>query len=178
MDRQRLYDLWERFGGGAILIIIGLVCLLFPGSAVALVTFGLALLLIAIGGVSAVRMLFFNHRELKDWFYTIGGLALGVYIFLDPMSLADSLGRFLGLFLLIQGMNSLRRSRTDGEKALGILTALAGIVLFLIPRTLVNTLLALVGLILLVIGAVNLIGARRAEKLDAPRDPNIIDAAE
>ena len=178
MDRKRLYDFWERSGGSVLMLLIGLLFLLFPDSAVALTTFGLALLLIAIGGVSAVRMLFFNHRELSDWFYTIGGLGLGIYLFLDPMSLADSLGRFLGLFLLIQGMSNLRRSRTDWGKALGIITALGGIILFLIPRTLVNTLLALVGLILLVIVGVNLLGALRGGRLEEPRDPNIIDAAE
>ena len=178
MDKRKLFDLWERFGGSGLMLLIGLVFLLFPGSAVALVTFGMALLLIAIGGVSAFRMVFHNRRELQDWFYTIGGLGLGIYLFLDPMSLADSLGRFLGLFLLIQGMSNLRRSRTDWGRALGIITALGGIILFLIPRTLVNTLLAVVGLILLIIGGVNLIGALRAGRLEEPRDPNIIDAAE
>ena len=177
MDKKTLAALWERYGGSVFLIVLGAVFLLFPGSAVALTTFGLALVCLAIGGVSAVRMVFYNHRELKDWFYTIGGLAVGIFILLDPMSLADSLGRFLGLFLLIQGGN-LRRRTSENGKLLGGLTMAAGIVVFLIPRALIHTLLGLLGAVLALVGIIQLLAARRAGKLQEPRDPNIIDAAE
>jgi uncharacterized membrane protein HdeD (DUF308 family) len=176
MNIQQLKELFERFGGGALMLLSGAIFLLFPNSAVALITMLLGWLLIAIGVATGIRALRIRAQGLKGWLLPLSALALGVYILSDPLVLSEYLGRFFGLFLLITGFSRMRLP-SDREKFLGGLTAISGLALFLIPLALVSTLMTVLGLVLIVVGLVNIFANLRPT-LREPEDPDIIDAAQ
>ena len=177
MDSKRLKTLFERFGGGGFMLLSGLIFLLFPNSAVALITTLLAWLLIAIGVVTLIRALRTRAQGLKGWLLPLSALVLGVYILSDPLVLSEYLGRFFGLFLVITGVSRMR-SPSEREKFLGGLTAAAGLALFLIPLALVGTLVTVLGFVLMVVGLINILSNLHPGLLKEPEDPNIIDADE
>ena len=176
MDRKQLKALLDRFGSGTLMLLSGAICLLFPNSAVALITTLLAWLLIAAGAVTGIRALRTRAQGLKNWLLPLSALVLGVYIATDPLVLSEYLGRFFGLFLVITGASRMR-TPSDREKFLGAITAAAGLALFLIPLALVGTLVTVLGLVLMVVGLVNILANLRPA-LYHPKDPNIIDADE
>lgn len=175
---EKLKKIWNLCGMHLVMILCGAVLVLFPDSAVALVTKAVAWFLVIMGVYNAVKLLS-GSRTGKGWFSAIVGLIVGGYILANPLVVSDFLGRFFGILLMIQGLNDLVRSNQKSARALGGLTLLAGLILVLIPRTLVNTLLALVGLVLIVVGIINCIGKLNfGRRLEERNDPNIIDADE
>lgn len=175
---EKLKNILNLCGTHLAMILCGAVLVLFPDSAVTLVTKAVAWLLIILGVYNAVKLLS-GCRTGKGWFYTISGLLLGGIILANPLLLSNFLGRFFGMLLMIQGLGDLVRSHQKSAQFLNVLTLLVGLVLVLIPRTLINTALALVGLVLIVIGAVNCLGKLGfSRRLKENSDPNIIDADE
>lgn len=174
---DKLKKIWNVCGGYLFVILCGAVLVLFPNTAVALVTRALGAVLVAIGVYYGSKLLKGNLRSGWGWFFAVGGLVLGVYVLGNPLSLSDTLGRFFGLFLINQGVQDLRASRYDSAKFLAILTLVVGVLLVFIPRTLFNTMLAVVGIALIVIGVVNCADRLRHNgHLEEGNDPNIIDA--
>lgn len=176
MDMKKLKKLWDLCGMQLLLILFGAILLLFPDSAVALVTKLIAWILVLVGGVMIFKSLS-RHEDVKKWIMPALGALAGGYMLANPLVVSNLIGRILGVLLIIQGMNDLRKSRYQSAKVLGGLTFGAGLVLMLIPRALVNTLLALVGLVLIVIGVINCADKlRHGGRLEEGSDPNIIDA--
>lgn len=179
MDRNRILKLAKRCAGEFFMILCGALLLLFPDSAVALVTRILAWLLVGIGVFKVMKNLKDSAAYWGDWVATALYFLLGGYLLVNPLAISETIGRLLGILLMIHGMNGLLRSRYGSAKVIGILTALAGAALIVIPRTLINTLLGVAGLVLLIVGIINLVDKlRHGRYLDQGGDPNIIDADE
>lgn len=181
MDKNKIKTLWTLFGIPACLILFGLILLLSPDSAVALVTKLIAWILIIAGILTVAKNLMNGSAAttMVDWLWAVLFLLVGGYMLANPLTISNLLGRILGILLVIQGANDLRKSRYGAAKTLGAITLVGGIVLILLPRTLTNTLLGFCGLVLIAIGVINLLGKLREYKqLGAGSDPNIIDADE
>lgn len=176
MDTKKLKKLWDLCGMQLLLILFGAILLLFPDSAVALVTKVIAWILVLVGAVMIIKSLS-RHEDVKKWIMPALGVLVGGYMLANPLVVSNLIGRILGVLLMIYGLNDLRKSRYQSAKVLGGLTFGAGLVLMLIPRALVNTLLALVGLVLIVIGVISCADKlRHSGRLEEGSDPNIIDA--
>lgn len=176
---EKLKKIWNLCGMHLVMILCGAVLLLFPNSAVALVTKLLAWILVIAGVYNVIKNLTGKTGDVKSWVFAVLYLAVGGYMLSHPLVISELVGRVLGLILVVQGLGDLRRSQYGAAKALGGLTLAGGIVLMLIPRTLVNTLLALVGLVLIVVGVINCLGKLRlGGRLEEHNDPSIIDADE
>ena len=179
MDRNRFFKLAKRCAGEIFMILCGALLLVFPDSAVALVTKIVAWVLVGIGVFKVMKNLKDSATYWGDWVATVLYFLLGGYLLVNPLAISETIGRFLGILLIIHGMSDLRASRYGSGRAIGILTAVAGMVLVVIPRTLFNTLLGLAGLVLLIVGIVNLVEKLRHNRcLEQGGDPNIIDADE
>ena len=175
MDTRKIEKFLRDFGLHIALVVAGLILLANPDGATALVTkiIGWALVI----GCAARLISLATGNQLhwvRDAFFTGAALCVGVILLARPMIMADSLGRFFGILLLIEGFRNLRYS---GVRLLTALTITAGIVLILVPRTLTQTLLTVCGLVMIITGVINILVRRSINRrLKADYDPNIIDA--
>ena len=159
--------------GPALAVILGLILLVNPDSASALIgtVLGWIAVLIALaeafsGGKGApVKGILFG--------------CLGVLFLTNPLLVARFLGRALGLSLFVWSMGGIRRNR--GKKLTpGLLFSCAllvvGFVLFVTPMTTSRLVLAGVGILIILVGVTEALERLRENKqLEEPEDPNIID---
>lgn len=176
---NRIKKIWDLLGLHLLLILFGAILLLWPSSAVALVTKIMAWILILAGVWNVIKNLMNRIEGVKSWIWAVLYLVVGGYMLANPLTISDLIGRVLGVMLITQGVRDLRKSHQTAGKALGGLTLAAGVILCLMPRTLTNTLLALAGLVLIAIGVINCFSRLRGyRQLEEGSDPNIIDADE
>lgn len=178
MNLQKIRNYWDLFGSPVFMILIGTVLLIRPDSATALVFRIVGWILIGGGAFTAIQAA--NHPQSSrpaNWIGAALCIIAGIWLLSNPLILSTLLGRFVGIFLVIQGAHDLR-SHT-GLRISALLTTIAGVVLFLLPRTLTNTVLGLCGIALIIIGVLNLISRlKNTQRLEDGSKPTIIDADE
>ena len=174
MDTRKIEKYAKNFWLDALMVLGGLILLLNPDGAAALVTKLIGWVMVAGGAVMLIRPALKNiHISGGTWVWGGAMIALGVLLLAKPMIMADSLGRFFGTLLLIEGLGNLR----SGLRLVPVLTVAAGVLLVIIPRTLTQTLLGICGIVLIIIGVVNILGkVNQMKYLEKGSDPNIIDA--
>ena len=175
MNTKKIENYVNAFGLPVLTVVAGLVLLLNPDGAAALVTKLVGWILVIAGAARLIGPAL-KHQQIptSTWFGSGGAILAGVVLLARPMILADSIGRLFGILLLIEGFRNLRES---GVRLLTVLTIAAGVVLFIMPRTLTQTLLSICGIVLIVIGVINFLGRlNQTKRLQENRDPNIIDA--
>jgi uncharacterized membrane protein HdeD (DUF308 family) len=160
------------------MILVGAILLISPDSATALVFRITGWILIGGGAFTAIQAA--NHPQSSRPAHWLGAALCiigGIWLLKNPLILSTLPGRFVGIFLVIQGAYDLRSSARS--RVTGALTAIAGAVLFLLPRTLTNTVLSLCGIALIVIGVLNLVSRlKNTRRLEDGSKPTIIDADE
>ena len=175
MQKKTISYYLTNFGLHLLTILAGLILLLNPDGAVALVTKLIGWVLV-IG--CAARLISLAVGNQLHWrmstFFTGAALGLGVLLLAKPLILANLMGTVFGILLLIEGLGNLR---AGGLSLATALTIVAGLVLIIIPRSLTQTLLAVFGIVLIFIGIVNLLDQFRATKrLNNGSNAKIIDA--
>ena len=179
MDLNRIKSVIKTCWLELLFILCGLVLVLSPDTAVALVTKIVAWVLVILGISRVMKNLKDSAVYWGDWVYAAMFFLVGGYLLVNPLSVANMVGRLFGLLLMIRGLQNLKGSVHGSAKVLSLVTLIAGIVLFLLPKTLVNTVLGFAGLVLMVVGAINLADKlRHGNRLEEGDDPNIIDAAQ
>lgn len=168
-------------------LILGAILLMHPDFGSATVAMVIGWVLIAMGAVCvAVCIICWPALEWIPGLLGVAGVALGIYILANPLSLAKLFGIFAGVYLLAQGLGSLlecRLLRKAGfhfltELVVGLAMVVLGAVLLFCPLSAARWLMTAFGIVMVVSGLVNLvIRAWAARKLrQPPQDPNIIDA--
>lgn len=159
------------------MILLGLLLVLCPDSVSAFMATALAWCLLLAGVVLFGAAFFIRQGTAAK---VIGGavcLMLGLWLLRNPLLLAASMGRLVGILLLIRGVQDLILSNFGGGRLLSLLTALLGLVLILLPMTTSRLVFRICGLVVLVLGVVTLVERLRLRKLlHEGDDPNIIDA--
>ena len=176
MNTKKIEKFIQNFGLQALTIAAGLILLLNPDGATALVTKIIGWGLVIGAAIRLIRLATTDRlRWGMDAFLTGAALCLGVILLARPLILADLIGRFFGILLLMEGLRNLR---AGGLRLGAVLTTLAGLLLMFIPRTLTNTLLGVCGIVLVFIGIVNLVEQLRdVKRLRSGSAPaGIIDA--
>lgn len=168
MDMNKL----RLLAAPALTVVLGLVLLLSPDTASALV--GKAVGWIAV--FAALAEAFSGDRKsvIKAILFGI----IGVVILKNPLYVAKFLGRALGLTLFGWGFAAVRKggfSLNPGTILPGVV-ALIGLVLFLVPMTTSRLVIAGVGALIIGIGVAEGFDRLREKKqLEEPGDPSIID---
>lgn len=187
MKQKKLsIDLNYYLMAGAV-CLIGLVLLLHPdlGSKV----IGLVLswgILLAGAGTLLYALFARPFRYVPSLILGAVGLAIGIYYVCNPLAMANTLYRFLGIYLACQGGHLLYEA--DQRKKLGmgyvwqqtqgiVLLVLAAI-LILFPGTMSRIFMALLGLVILCCGAARIVSGIRDEKRQGSPYGYIIDADE
>ena len=174
MNTKKIESLLRTFGIHMLTVLGGLLLLLNPAGATALVTRVLGWLLV---GAGSARLLLpvIGGRQVSgsEWVWNGICILAGLVLLSRPLILADLMGRVLGVMILVGGVQNLR----DGVDGKDLLSILAGVILLMMPRTLTNTVLVILGVVLMIIGIANIIArARTIKRLEGHDDPNIIDA--
>lgn len=161
-----------------LIIVLGLVLVVNPDSASALISklLGWLLGIVAIGfGISA---LLDPHGRAGKVVGAIVFAVAGGWLGRHPLVLAAWFGRIIGIILLIDGVQDILHCRRQGTTFLfPAIVALVGVILLLMPMTASRLLFFACGLVVLMVGVVMLLERLRGRKrLKGEDDPNIIDA--
>ncbi len=166
-------------------VVLGLILLLSPDSASALVGQVLAwvtiLAAVALGAGSIFGSA--SQRSGRTVAAVVCG-AVGVWMLINPLFLASIIGRVLGLYLLLRGLQDGRAHfrLSDGKPVfspglvLAAITTVIGLVLILVPLATSRVLFSVIGIVMICVGVAEGIDRIRGRNLLAEgSDPNIID---
>ena len=179
MKKEKLMNLLNLLGIPVLTAVLGLVLLLTPDAATVLVTKIIGWVLVVFGAGKAISMATRHTGTVGGWIWAAVAVVLGVGILSNPLILAESLGRLIGIILVIRALSDRRNSVTTGGKTIAMVTLIVGAVLFLMPMTLTRTILRICGLVIAVIGIANIVEVLRgSRRLESGEKPKIIDAEE
>lgn len=186
MKKYDFPTLVRLLGIPALTALVGVVLLINPDSAAALIGKLLAGILILVGLVFGGRAIWgMAEKRTKNGIFAALCLAAGIWLGLRPLLLAESVGRIIGIFLLLQGIRNLAeqyrlagdRFRGDRGTVIAGLTALAGLVLILVPLATSRFVFSICGIVLICVGIAEGYDRLRGRNyLEEGDDPNIIDA--
>lgn len=168
----------------ALQLLLGLLLLLNPDAAVAVIFRILGWLLVAVAAGLTISLV---GDRVRSPGRVIGALICGIggiYLTRNPLALVAGTGKVLGIVLILRGLAGLfQESRCAARQAGRILPELPalilGIFLLLSPMSPSRLILGIVGVVL-ILGAVGKIFSVKGDLLGIrePEDPNIIDADE
>ena len=174
MKKNQLLYRIRRIVLPVLLILMGLVLVLFPDSASALLSSLMAWGMVLVGiGCLLVSVLSLNRLSLG----ILGAIAvlLSGFLLKNPLFLARNAGRILGILLALEGIGSFRK--VPEGRLLGMLTLIGAIVLLTAPMTASRLVFGLCGLLLVALGIGQLLILNRHRRfLNGDNDSNIIDA--
>lgn len=169
-----------------ILIVVGLILMVNPDSASALISKVLGWVLIAYGvffGISAFMSV--RSKRLSMMIYGVICLFIGTWLVRNPLFLAQGIGKFLGILLGLRGVNgifdALNVRKRGGSYIMGLVigavTLVLGLWLMFSPLSPTRLLMTIVGIVFVVVGIVNLLNVKDDVKaLLSGADSNIVDA--
>lgn len=171
---------WTEWIEPLLLMILGIILIVNPDSAAALVAKILAWVLILVGtGMGIAALHGDTARRVRRLIPAVIALALGIWLMANPLFLAESLGRFLGILLAIQGMGDVI-SAVKGERSLNVIsvvTLAAAVFLIMVPMTTSRILITICGIVVLCIGVAELSDKLLRKKLPPKEEkPGVIDA--
>ena len=177
-------DILRREGGSILTILCGVILVLKPDTASALLSAVAGWALIAAG----VAMLITGFTGDFGLGSVVTGAVLvlsGAWLHRNPLMIASVLGFVVGFLVLRQGLRAMKdaqRSKRNGGlwipgAVLAVLEALVGIRLILSPLSISRLVLSIGGIVLIVIGVCNLVAHYRSARY-IPEPGGIIDADE
>lgn len=182
---KKLPAFFRSTAGSVVQILLGVFLMANPdfGSVLISVVIGWGLLIF--GGLALVYGIL-NRQSVGIVWPVISVLValVGIYVLRRPLMLAKLLGFLLGLYLICQGVGTMRsalRLRQAGYgyssgMGLAVLLLVFGAILMFLPLTTSRLLMTLVGLGILACGIVNLVVRARTDKKLRGGSPDIVDA--
>ena len=177
-------ELLRREGGSILTILCGVLLVLKPDTASALLSAVAGWALIAVG-VAALIAGFAGDFGIGSVVTGAVLLLAGTWLHRNPLMIASVLGFVAGFLVLRQGINAMKdaqRSKRSGGlwipgAVLAVAEALIGLRLLLSPLSISRLVLSIGGLVLIAIGVCNLVNHSRSRRY-IPKTGGIIDADE
>ena len=195
LNKIKSFRYSEVIFGGAVLLI-GILTVLFPATALRIIGIGLGILLLAIGASRMLSLfsvkdegMFFTLRFIGNLFFLFCGLGL----LFSSSGMANLICTVTGIYLIVDAATKLfpllmhrqvRNATFFTRLTLASLTLLLGLALVIAPGAIMNTAFRLVGIALSVEGASTLVSAilRLREKgkssSSGPIEGNFIDKSD
>lgn len=169
---------FQIFLAPVLLILLGLVLMVNPDSASALIARLLGGLLALLGIFFGVSALISPYGRPGKVIAAIVLAVLGGTLANNPLILAAWIGRFIGILLLVNALSDFFATRDTGFRpGFSLVTAIIGLVLILLPLTASRLLFFLCGAVVALVGAVMFYTRLKGNQYPRdPQDPNIIDA--
>lgn len=175
--------LLRQEGGSLLMILCGVILVLKPDTASALLSAVAGWALIAVG----VAVLIWGFTGSSGGSVVTGTVLLlsGAWLHRNPLMIASVLGFVVGFLVLRQGLRAMKdvqRSKRNGGlwipgAVLAVIEALIGVRLMLSPLSISRFVLSIGGIALIVLGACNLVAHYRSTRY-IPEAGGIIDADE
>lgn len=177
MKKQDFFALIKLLLAPVLVMILGLVLIVNPDSASALIAkvIGWIIILTGIGfGVSAI---FNEQSRIGKGIAAVILAMVGGWLVNNPLALAAWIGRIIGILLIIDGIEDITQLKKQGMTfRMPLIITIVGAVLVLMPMTTSRLVFTLCGIVVLVVGIAMLLDRLKGKKqLNAPKD-DIIDA--
>lgn len=177
MNKEKLFHLIGRLWAPVALMVLGLVLLFNPDSASALISRLLGWILIAFGIGFGIAAITGESGRVGKGITAVALAVAGGWLTNNPLALAAWIGRFIGILLVIDGVQDIAQARKLGERfALPLIVTVVGAVLILLPMTTTRLVFSLCGAVVLLIGTVMLLNRLRGHKQLHDGSSDIIDA--
>ena len=162
-----------------VMILLGLLLLLRPDSASALVGRVIGWILVVIGGGLVLDSILVRDAMAGRILFAAVTLAVGVWLVRNPLRLAAMVGRIAGLLILIRAAQDIvNASRWNCGMRYAIVSALIGAVLIVLPMTTSRLVMVLLGLVVIVLGGLMAWDRLKLGKLLSDGDDGIIDVGD
>ena len=160
-----------------LLMVLGLILLIHPDSASALVAQILGWGLLIAGAVFAVSAIAGHFDTVGKVLSAVCCFAVGAWLLRNPLMLAAGLGRLAGILLVVRGIQDiLNASRYHYGILPAVITTILGAVLIALPMTTSRVVISLCGLLVLIVGVAILVDRLRNRRPKEPSESDIIDA--
>ena len=178
MKKNDVTQLVFQLASPVAVILLGLVLIVCPDTATALVAriLGWILTLIGIGfGVSAIID---REHAIRKGMTAVGFACVGGWLTANPLVLAAWIGRMLGIFIAFRGVRDLMLCASRGySRLLALITSAVGVVLIVLPLTTSRLVFSICGIVVLLLGVGMLLDRlKQMRYLPQGKDSNIIDA--
>ena len=159
----------------ALMILLGIVLMVRPDSASALVGKLAGWGLIAASGVLILEMAATKLLGTGKVIFAAVTLAAGVWLLRNPLAIAAAIGRIAGLLILIRAVQDMiNASRWKCGMRYAIVSTLVGAVLILLPMTTSRIVMVVLGLLVTILGVLTAVDRLKIGKL-LPDGDDIID---
>ena len=177
-------DIVRQEGGSILTILCGVILVLKPDTASALLAAVAGWALIAVG-VAALIAGFAGDFGAGSVVTGAVLLLAGAWLDRNPLMIASVLGFVVGFLVLRQGIRAMKNAQYSKRNGglwipgavLAVVEALIGVRLMLSPLSISRLVLSIVGVVLIVIGVCNLVAHYRSVRY-IPKSGGIIDADE
>lgn len=144
----------QQFITPVLMLVLGVLLLVRPDSASALVGKVLAWCLIAVGVVCAAYCAKERSYIVIRAIPAFACFAVGIWLLRNPLALAATLGRLAGVIIVLQGVQDILHAIEWKRNLLwAIVATAAGILLLLVPMTASRLVMGLCGVAIIVLGA-------------------------
>lgn len=160
-----------------LLMVLGLILLIHPDSASALVAQILGWVLLIAGVVFAVSAIAGHFDTVGKVLSAVCCFAVGAWLLRNPLMLAAGLGRLAGILLVVRGVQDiLNASRYHYGILPAVITTVLGAVLIALPMATSRFVMSLCGLLVLIVGVAILVDRLKDRRHKEPSESDIIDA--
>lgn len=177
MNKEKVFSLISRLWAPVALMVLGLVLLFNPDSASALIAKLLGWVLIAFGIGFGIAALTGEEGRTGKAIAAVALAVVGGWLTNNPLALAAWIGRFVGVLLVLDGVQDIAQARKQGERfVLPLIVTVVGAVLILLPMTTTRLVFSLCGAVVLIIGIVMFVDRLRGNRRLNSGGSDIIDA--
>ncbi len=176
MKKDKLFYYVGLLWAPVALMLLGLILLFNPDSASALISKLLGWVVIAFGIGFGIAAIFGDTGKVGKGIAAVVLAVVGGWLTSNPLALAAWIGRFVGILLVIDGLQDIRNLRSQGMTfRLPLIVTIVGAVLILLPMTTTRLVFSACGAVVLAIGGYMLYDRLRGHKRIGGSD-DIIDA--
>ena len=176
MKKEDILSYIRLFLAPVLVMLLGLILIFNPDSATALISKLLGYLIIVIGVGFGISAIFEKRGRTAKAIAAVVMAVAGGWLVNNPLALAAWIGRFIGVVLILDGIQDIQDLRRCGKTfLLPLIVAVVGVVLVVMPLTSSRLIFTLCGVVVLVIGTVMLL-SRLKDRPKLKTTNDIIDA--
>ena len=178
MKNKDILSVLKLAAAPALLIVLGLILLLSPDTASALISRVMGWILGGAAICCGIAALASPRGRAGKVIAAVVFAVAGGWLAQHPLMLAATIGRFAGVLLLIDGIADFLTARKQGRTAVfSLAEAAAGVLLLMVPMAASRLVFSLCGLAVAIGGVLMLLRRlKEPPQIEGPKDPDIIDA--
>lgn len=158
MKKEDILSYIRLFLAPVLVMVLGLILIFNPDSATALISKLLGGVIILIGIGSGVSAIFSKKGRGAKAITAVVMAIVGGWLVNNPLALAQWISRFIGVLLVINGIQDIGELRRFGKTFLmPLILTVVGAVLILMPMTTSRLVFTLCGIVVLILGTAMLL---------------------